>query len=264
MDKVAIAMAKLAGVLSAIVDLLKPVVVRASMAENKFGFDASEAAQYFSSANAQISVLRKALPDLFDDFPDLEINPSLEIAGAGQQRAAFSRAQLEGLCRAIRQVFEIRANSNLGEIMPNGTKAAKRKVFISHGRSRDWLEVQIYILRDLEDLQLQTSELAQEPSRGMTIIEKLEAEAENCDSAVIVMSGDDKDENEKLRTRENVMHEIGYFQALYGRANVVLLHEDGVSVPTNLAGIVYSPYPKDRISASFALLARELKAMYRS
>src|ERR1700761_5843753 len=36
------------------------------------------------------------------------------------------------------------------------------------------------------------------------------------------------------RVRENVMHEIGFFQGSYGRTFVVLLHEEGVNVPTNL------------------------------
>ena len=76
------------------------------------------------------------------------------------------------------------------------------------------------------------------------------------------MSGDDADDDGKPRVRENVMHEIGYFQGRYGRRRVILLHEEGVSVPTNLAGIVYVPYPKDTISATFGVLDRELRSLY--
>jgi hypothetical protein len=42
-----------------------------------------------------------------------------------------------------------------------------------------------------------------------------------------------------------------------------LLHEEGVNVPANLAGIVYVPYPKGLVSAAFGVMARELKAIYR-
>ena len=156
---------------------------------------------------------------------------------------------------------------SVGPILPTSTPSNKvvetqNRVFLSHGRSKDWYQVQAHIEKDLKHLGLQTLELAQEPSLGSTIIEKLEANAKRCDSAVIVMSGDDKDSADNLRARENVMHEIGYFQASYGRSKVILLHEDSVSVPTNLAGIVYVPYPKDSVDAAFAVMARELKAMY--
>ena len=59
------------------------------------------------------------------------------------------------------------------------------------------------------------------------------------------------------------MHDIGYFHRKYRRSRVVLLHEDGVNVPANLAGIVFVPYPKGLVSAAFGVLARELRALYR-
>ena len=119
--------------------------------------------------------------------------------------------------------------------------------------------VQPYIEKDLR---LATLELAQEPSLGQTLIEKLVANAGRCDSAVIVMTGDDLAENE-TRVRENVMHEIGYFQGRYCRRAVVLLHEDGAKVPTNLGGIAYVPFPKGNIEAVFHVLQRELTALYK-
>jgi predicted nucleotide-binding protein len=47
---------------------------------------------------------------------------------------------------------------------------------------------------------------------GRTIIEKLIDNAARCDSAVIVMTGDDLSQSNEARLRENVMHEIGYFK----------------------------------------------------
>jgi hypothetical protein len=41
------------------------------------------------------------------------------------------------------------------------------------------------------------------------------------------------------------------------------LHEEAVSIPTNLSGVVYVPFPKGNIAASFGVLSRELKAMYK-
>jgi predicted nucleotide-binding protein len=59
------------------------------------------------------------------------------------------------------------------------------------------------------------------------------------------------------------MHEIGFFQGRYGRKAVILLHEESVNIPTNLAGLVYVPFPKGNIEAGFHVLQRELKAIYK-
>ena len=64
--------------------------------------------------------------------------------------------------------------------------------------------------------------MAQEPNAGRTIIEKLIDNAGRCDSAVIIMTGDDFTQEEEARVRENVMHEIGFFQGFYGRNFVIL------------------------------------------
>jgi len=77
------------------------------------------------------------------------------------------------------------------------------------------------------------------------------------------MTGDDIANENESRVRENVMHEIGFFQGRYGRNAVVLLHEEDVNVPTNLSGVAYVPFPKGNIEAGFHVLQRELKAIYR-
>ena len=133
------------------------------------------------------------------------------------------------------------------------------RVFISHGRSPDWREVQAYVEKDVG---LATLELAQEANQGRTILEKLWVESSNCSSAVIVMTGDDLDADGRARARENVIHEIGFFQGRYGLSRICLLHEEGVSIPSNIHGLVYTPFPKGYVSATFGLLHRELKAMY--
>lgn len=42
-----------------------------------------------------------------------------------------------------------------------------------------------------------------------------------------------------------------------------LLHEEGVSIPTNLAGVAYVPFPKGSIEVAFHVLQRELRAIYK-
>jgi predicted nucleotide-binding protein len=136
-----------------------------------------------------------------------------------------------------------------------------RRVFITHGHDPAWHEVQHFIEKECA-LKLPTMELAHEASKGRTIIEKLDGESQHCSYAVIVMTGDDLVGDDEVRARENVIHEIGFFQGRYGRDRVCLLHEDHVTIPSNLSGIVHASFPKGRVAAALAELQRELVAAF--
>ena len=253
-------MAKLAGIRKAVDGVLTENISRnKSQGEIRLraNYEPQLVEHYFEQANAHVNNLRVLLPELYGDFQATETEASVKMATAPNDPKPnfFGRQQLERLVRDIDQVFEIRANSMLSQ----PTAATPRRVFITHGRSEDWRKVQSYVEKDVR---LPTIELAQQPNVGQTIIEKLETGAAACDSAVIVMTGDDFAEDQ-ARVRENVMHEIGYFHGLYGRGRVILLHEEGVNVPTNLAGIAYVPFAKGAIEAGFHVLMRDLTAMYR-
>jgi predicted nucleotide-binding protein len=77
------------------------------------------------------------------------------------------------------------------------------------------------------------------------------------------MTAEDVTADGAARARENVIHEIGYFQAKYGLAKVCLLHEEGTNIPSNIHGLVYIPFPKGTVSAALGALSRELRALYR-
>ena len=131
-------------------------------------------------------------------------------------------------------------------------------VFISHGRSELWRNVERYINRTLD---METIVL-KEQYRGSTIVEKLEDETEAGDCAVIVMTPDDKMENGNLRSRQNVIHEIGYLQALYGRERVIILKESNVEFFSNNFGVEYIPFTGDAINSTFHTLREALDEIY--
>ncbi len=112
-----------------------------------------------------------------------------------------------------------------------------------------------------KDIQIETLELAQEPNKGRSVLQKLIEESNNCSFAVIVMTGDDDIKDNAPRVRENVMHEIGFFQGKYGIQNVCLLYEEGTNIPSTIHGLVYIPFPKGYINATFSALQREIKAL---
>ena len=88
---------------------------------------------------------------------------------------------------------------------------------------------------------LPTLELAYEASKGRTVIEKLDGESQHCSYAMVVMMGYDI-ARDQSRARENVVHELGFFQGRYGRDVVCLLHEGGVNISTNLGSVVYCSF----------------------
>ncbi|KXU91078.1 hypothetical protein CI15_00320 [Paraburkholderia monticola] len=259
MTTVAIAMAKLAGIQGAVRSALSEKVGRGGMTiHERSNFDPGQVGQYFDQAAANLATLRTELPNQYEDFVLGGVSPETQMSlkdAAGNTVFHYSRQQMERLARDIAQIIEIQVNS--GEVARE--RKSPRRVFISHGRAKDWYEVQAHIERDLK---IETMELAQEVSGSLTIVEKLETRSDDCDSAVIVMSGDDTDEEGKPKVRENVMHEIGFFHGKFGRQRVILLHEEGVSIPTNLAGIVYARYPNGTVQATFHVIDRELKALY--
>lgn len=262
MSELSIAMAKLSGIRKALVSVMNENVSRfRSKGEilTRASYPPDLAQHYFTQAAGHLDTVKRLLPNLYSDFQTIKTSPEMQMAAteSGQPGPMyFSRGQVDRLIRDIDQMFEIRANS---ELEPPKQDAV-RCVFITHGRSNDWRTVQPFIEKDVG---LSTVELAQEPNMGRTIIEKLIDNAARCDCAVIVMTGDDVTKENEARVRENVMHEIGFFQGRYGRNFVVLLHEDGVNIPTNLAGVAYIPFPKDHIEAGFHVLQRELNAIYK-
>ncbi|MDB6062685.1 MAG: DNA-binding protein [Verrucomicrobiaceae bacterium] len=261
MNVLSITMAKLSGIQKAVTALMNENVSRNRSSEvlTRSTFQPDLAQHYFIQAARLLEDLKQALPDLYGDFQPIKVEPEVAMTAPIPNQETpyhFSRAQTERLIRDIDQIFELRANSELEQ--PKSELV--RRVFITHGQSNDWRAVQAHIEKDVC---LPTIELAQEANLGRTIIEKLIDSAARCDSAVIVMTGDDVANEVEARVRENVMHEIGFFQGRYGRSSVVLLHEEGVNIPTNLSGVAYVPFPKGSIEAGFHVLQRELKGIYR-
>ena len=132
------------------------------------------------------------------------------------------------------------------------------KVFITHGRSELWRNVERYINKTMD---IETVVLKEQYS-GFTIIEKLEDEADECDCGVIVMTPDDKMDNGVVRSRQNVIHEIGYLQGLYGRERVVILKENSVEFFSNNFGVEYIPFAGDAIDVTFHTLREAIDAIY--
>ena len=135
-----------------------------------------------------------------------------------------------------------------------------RRVFIVHGHHEGKKEA---VARLLEHLDMKPIILHEQPSKGQTLIEKIEQNSD-VGFAVVLLTGDDlgckKGETNKLkpRARQNVVFELGYFFGLLTRIRVCALYESGVELPSDIQGLVYVQL--DDQGAWKTSLAQELRA----
>lgn len=229
---------------------------RLSLTYPDLHYEATMALEYLTRYSKLYDELKALFPHLYGDLPARAIPENPKVDGEGKIAGHIAGHYLKTVLDDINYILEVRANSKIGQVIDE----LPRRVFISHGRCHDWLKVQAYILKDVH---IDTLELAQEANRGRTVLQKLNEEAAKCLYAVIVMTGEDEaGEGERPRARENVMHEIGFFQGKYGLENVCLLYEEGTNIPSNIHGLVYIPYPKGYVDATFGALRRELEAAF--
>jgi predicted nucleotide-binding protein len=119
------------------------------------------------------------------------------------------------------------------------------RAFIVHGRDEKTLsEVKEYLQTELQ--WQRPVVLREEASSGKTIIEKFEQFAARVDCVFVLLTPDDDlidtTNNElKRRSRQNVIFELGFFYAQFGRQSgrVLLLYRGVVEIPSDLQGIVW-------------------------
>lgn len=102
-------------------------------------FPARDVRSYFHAAQNELHELRSLLPEMFGDFPDIGIEPEIEMAsepGKARPPNQYSRNQVLQLSREVRHMLDLAT-----EGAPRGMHSilnAPRRVFISHGRAADW------------------------------------------------------------------------------------------------------------------------------
>jgi predicted nucleotide-binding protein len=85
-------------------------------------------------------------------------------------------------------------------------------------------------------------------------IAELERETEECSFAVIILT------QLMQRSREDLIHEIGYCQGTFGHQNVLVLRQDGVAAFANLSGVMYEVFSGDNIKTVFPRIRAEVTA----
>jgi len=187
---------------------------------------------------------------LLSQFQAVHYSPSVWFDGmdsSGYQSAGVKKAI--AILEAAKTELALR--EELERVVVTDESAAEKaaaaehgRVFIVHGHDEARKHELFRVLQDTTGSK--PIILHEQPSGGRSILEKLEAYAHSAGFAVVLLTADDVGrangaETDAPRARQNVVFEAGYFAGRLGRARVVLLHEAGVELPSDLDGIVYVP-----------------------
>ena len=146
---------------------------------------------------------------------------------------------------------------------PNGKSESKEQdfsIFIGHGHSPDWKELRDH-LRDQHQYNIVTFETG--ARAGHHIRDILDEMLDQSSLAFLVLSGEDETADDRVRARQNVIHETGLFQGRLGFSKAIVVLEEGVEEFSNNAGIQHISYVKGHIDGIFghvvATIKREMK-----
>jgi predicted nucleotide-binding protein len=133
-------------------------------------------------------------------------------------------------------------------------------IFLGHGRSPDWQQLRDH-LRDKHQYNIVTFETG--VRAGHHIRDILDEMLEQSSLAFLVLTGEDETADQRLRARQNVIHETGLFQGKLGFSKAIVILEEGVEGFSNNAGIQHISFAKGHIEGVFgdvvATIKREMK-----
>lgn len=150
------------------------------------------------------------------------------------------------------------AGSHLKRIQKKSSKEKLigTNVFIGHGRSHLWRELNEFIEKRLKQ---PTDEFNGVSVAGVTNIARLSEMLDAAAIALLVMTGEDEQHDAKLHARMNVVHEAGLFQGRLGFNRAVIILEDGCEEFSNVQGLGQIRFPKGNIKAAFEDVRRVLE-----
>jgi predicted nucleotide-binding protein len=141
------------------------------------------------------------------------------------------------------------------------TITESNKVFIVHGHdSHSKNELSTFLFQ----LGLQPIILHDQPNEGRTILQKFKDHSSDVRYAFVLLTPDDtgKDETEedyKLRARQNVILELGFFIGKLGENRVCGLCKGEIEIPSDLLGILFLKF-KESIQERKFEIVQELEA----
>lgn len=168
-----------------------------------------------------------------------------------------SITQSFGICGAAADVCT-KAASHLERKSRKRLPAEKsgKTVFIGHGRSAAWRELQEFVQNRLG---LQWDEFNRVSVAGVSNVARLQEMLGSAAFAFVVLTAEDELADGDIQARMNVVHEAGLFQGRLGFTKAIVLLEEGCKEFTNIQGLGQIRFPRGRISSAFEEVRRVLE-----
>ncbi len=157
----------------------------------------------------------------------------------------------EDVRRRVRRLSSIKDRLELYEeraIAPHSSSSrsaatAGTTIFVVHGRDEGPKQSVARFIQQVSNLGPVI--LHEQPNSGRTIIEKFEDNADTAAFAIVLLTGDDEgglsgSGERHRRARQNVVFELGFFVGRLGRTRVAVLYEEGVELPSDASGVLYT------------------------
>lgn len=165
-----------------------------------------------------------------------------------EEGKADSLALLRQAVKGLEEDLADRAGQQVAENYPPAPEPrapVSREIFVVHGRDEAAKE---QVARVIDRAGLRAVILHEQPNGGKTIIEKFEKHGGSAGFAVVIATPDDlgrfKDDppdSLRPRARQNVIGELFWFAGRLGREKVCVLVKGSVDMPSDVAGVVYTP-----------------------
>jgi len=190
--------------------------------------------------------------------PEQDRQEARQYLSDGKQRSLLLLRQA---IRGLEEDIAEREDDGSSSIALEATPRDLSKVFIVHGHDG---EVRQTVARYIEKLGFEAVILHERPNKGRTIITKFREEAAGVGFAIVLMTPDDVGgvagvaaADLRLRARQNVVFELGFFIGELGAESVAALVKGDIERPSDFDGVVYISLDNGTWQMD---LARELKA----
>lgn len=187
---------------------------------------------------------------------------SVRVVGFGQDRFLQAHEMIIGSLKAGLDILEFQPIEESKHIFERNSKA-----FVVHGHD-EVLKNQVEIF--INEIGLEPIVLHRQADEGLTLIEKFEKHSDVGYAFILLTPDDisytqseelkpDEDRNKEYRARQNVIFEFGFFIGKLGRQRVCCIYKEGVSLPTDISGVVYKKISMNVEEAAFSII-KDLKS----
>lgn len=203
---------------------------------------------------AYVGVLHNTKTGLFVAVNNPEPSVSVSDESAEVPAADDDRETSHAIIAEIKGT-SLHSKSMAPSVMP---PALGQAIFVAHGKNKKPLEQLKHIL---DQFKVPHRVATDEPHLGRPISQKVRETMHECNCAVLIFTADEEFTNKEGRTiwrpSENVVHELGASGYLYDK-RIVILKEDGVTLPSNFSDLGYISFAKDQLDAKAMEVLKEL------